>query len=85
MTEAERLADYARKIYGDAVAGERSPEAVGRKLIAISAAGPRYWTGIRILRELGILDDSGDGTFPDDLMREIYQDMEEIGSLGDED
>jgi hypothetical protein len=60
MTEAERLAAYARRTYGNAVAGERSPEAVGRKLIAISAAGPRYWTGVNILRELGLLVDEGE-------------------------
>ncbi|TGQ83698.1 hypothetical protein EN850_02850 [Mesorhizobium sp. M8A.F.Ca.ET.207.01.1.1] len=56
MTGAEELALFAEKAFPDIVP---PPEAVGRLLIARSTAGPRLWTGIRILRALGILIDSG--------------------------
>ncbi|MFD2054196.1 hypothetical protein ACFSQT_14165 [Mesorhizobium calcicola] len=57
MTEAEELTDFARERFGDVVTGAMSPEQVGRLLINTSTAGPRLWTGINILRALGILVD----------------------------
>ncbi|MER8571401.1 hypothetical protein NKG99_06970 [Mesorhizobium sp. M1409] len=59
MTQAEELAEFARERFGDIVTGAMSPEAVGRLLVTVSTAGPRLWTGIRILRALGILVDGG--------------------------
>ena len=51
MTEAETLADYARRHFG--MAG--TPEEIGRELLRRYALGPRCWTGQRILRSLGVL------------------------------
>ena len=59
MTEAEELVEFARKAFPELVPSKTSPEAVGRLLLARSTAGPRLWTGIRILRALGILVDGG--------------------------
>ncbi|MBZ9798731.1 hypothetical protein [Mesorhizobium sp. ES1-4] len=58
MTEAEELAAFARQRFGDILTGATSPEQIGRLLVTVSLAGPRLWTGIRILRSLGILIDS---------------------------
>ena len=55
LTEAEELAEFARERFGDILTGATSPEQVGRMLINASTAGPRLWTGIRILRALGVL------------------------------
>ena len=59
MTEAEELAVFAEEAFPDIAPTCLSPEAVGRILIARSTAGPRLWTGLRILRALGILVDGG--------------------------
>lgn len=57
MTEAEELAVFAKERFGDILTGATSPEAIGRRLLARSTAGPRLWTGLRILRTLGVLVD----------------------------
>ncbi len=59
MTEAEELAAFATERFGDVLTGATSPEDIGRLLIKASTAGPRLWTGVRILRALGILVDGG--------------------------
>ena len=51
MTDAQHMADYARQHFG--VSG--TDEEIGRALVARHTAGPRLWTGIRILRSLGLL------------------------------
>ena len=50
-TEAETLAAYARKHFGQ----NGTPEEIGRALLRTYSSGPRCWTGQRILRSLGVL------------------------------
>ncbi|MBW8908198.1 MAG: hypothetical protein JF620_04065 [Mesorhizobium sp.] len=57
MTEAEELAAFAVERFGDILTGATSPAEIGRLLVKASTAGPRLWTGIRILRALGVLVD----------------------------
>ena len=50
-TDAEALAEYARRHFG--MAG--TPEEIGRSLLRAYSSGPRCWTGQRILQSLGVL------------------------------
>lgn len=54
-TDAQLLASYARTHWHRDLGGAQSDEQVGRVLLTRFSAGPRHWTGIRILRSLGLL------------------------------
>ena len=62
MTDADELAAYARLHFGSAIGSATDPGQIGRLLVARHTPGPRLWTGMRILRSLGVLveqDDAG--------------------------
>lgn len=52
---ADDLAAYARRHFSNTVGDARDPEEIGRLLVARHTSGPRLWTGLNILRELGVL------------------------------
>lgn len=55
MTNAERWTAYARKHYSNVFSADATPEEIGRALLRVSNAGPRMWTGLNLLRALGVL------------------------------
>jgi len=57
LTDAEMLGSYARTHWYRELGGAETDEEIGRLLIARYSCGPRQWTGIRILRSLGLLVD----------------------------
>ncbi|GAA2884521.1 hypothetical protein GCM10010837_42900 [Aminobacter niigataensis] len=54
-SEAELLAGYARAHWPKLTTGSATPEEIGRALVCAASCGPVNWTGVRILRELGVL------------------------------
>ncbi len=54
-TDADLLASYARTYWPSLVRGADTTEAIGRALIRAASCGPVHWSGIRILRDLGLL------------------------------
>ncbi|MBX3531977.1 MAG: hypothetical protein KF849_15315 [Rhizobiaceae bacterium] len=55
LTDAQLLASYARTHWHRDLGGAQSDEQIGRVLLTRYSAGPRHWTGVRILRSLGLL------------------------------
>lgn len=55
--EVESLIAFLRRHVPRDVEGLTDPEEIGRRMVTISRAGPRLWSGIRILRALGVLVD----------------------------
>jgi hypothetical protein len=55
--EVDSLIAFLRKHFPCDVEGMSDPEEIGRRMVTISTSGPRLWSGIRILRALGVLVD----------------------------
>ncbi len=58
-SDAQMLASYARTHWPELIRGADSLEQIGRALVTRASCGPIHWSGIRILKELGILVDGG--------------------------
>ena len=60
LTDAQRMGSYARTHWHRDLGDAETDEEIGRLLIARYSCGPRHWTGVRILRSLGLLVDVSD-------------------------
>lgn len=58
LPDAIRLTTYARRLWARHLGSAETPEEVGRALIRTASCGPINWTGVRILRDLGVLVDA---------------------------
>lgn len=56
-SEVDSLVAFLRRHFPADVEGLSDPEEIGRRMVSISTSGPRLWSGIRILRSLGVLVD----------------------------
>ncbi|MBX3576276.1 MAG: hypothetical protein KF723_03635 [Rhizobiaceae bacterium] len=61
LTDAVRMGSYARTHWHRELGDAETDEEIGRLLVSKYSCGPRHWTGVRILRSLGLLIDT-DGT-----------------------
>lgn len=55
LTDAQRMGSYARTHWHRELEGAETDEEIGRVLVRRYSCGPRHWTGVRILRSLGLL------------------------------
>lgn len=55
--EVVSLVAFLRRHFPRDLEGLSDPEEIGRRMVTISTSGPRLWSGIRILRALGVLVD----------------------------
>ena len=60
-SEVASLVAFLRQHFPRDVEGMSDPEEIGRRMVTVSTSGPRLWSGIRILRALGVLVDHGGG------------------------
>ena len=60
-SEVASLIAFLRQRFPSDLEGLSDPEEIGRRMVTISTSGPRLWSGIRILRALGVLVDHEGG------------------------
>jgi hypothetical protein len=58
LPDAPRLTAMARRLWSNHLGGAETPEEVGRALVRAASSGPINWTGVLILRDLGVLVDA---------------------------
>lgn len=56
--DALRLTALARRLWSKHLGTAETPEEVGRALVKAASSGPISWTGVLILRDLGVLVDA---------------------------